>query len=158
MLRYVYGHKDVPGAVAQMIPRVRERGFGKCVSIGVIDEAGNLIGGAVYHNHDPDSGIIEMSCAAIAPRWLNLETLARLAYYPFGQLHCQQVMMLLDPDDERSQRILAACGFVLITIPRMLGRDRDGVLALLTDDAWIEGKFHQRLLKTAAKAEIEEAA
>ena len=63
MLDYIYGHDAIiADFVAQLIPHCR-RGFGpKAVGIGVVD--GNvLIAGIVYHNWDPEAGIIEISGA-----------------------------------------------------------------------------------------------
>ena len=42
-LRYLYGRDDlVAPFVARMIPNVRELGFGKCKTIGVLDENNEL--------------------------------------------------------------------------------------------------------------------
>jgi hypothetical protein len=40
---------------------------------------------------------------------------------------------------------MARFGYMLIKVPRMYGRDRDGVLALLTVEDWAENKFNRRL-------------
>src|SRR3954470_13693510 len=92
MLRYVYGYdKLVADTVAQMVPHCRERGFGKCRAIGVLDEGGRLIAGMVYHNWCPEAGTIDISAAAITPRWLTRRTLAVLYGYPFLRLRCQMI-------------------------------------------------------------------
>ena len=65
MLDYVYNYDElVARFVAMLIPHCR-RGFGRCKTIGVIDDAGQLIAGLVYHNYDPEAGIIEISGAAL---------------------------------------------------------------------------------------------
>ena len=53
-MRYVLDqHELVADFVAQMIPHMRERGFGPCRAIGVVDDNDELIAGLVYHNLRP---------------------------------------------------------------------------------------------------------
>jgi len=144
MLRYVYGHDEVVAKfVAQLIPHCH-RGFGKCRTIGVINEAGTLIAGIVYNNYDPDTEVIELSGGAIDPRWLTRETIARMSRYPFLELGCQMVIQRTPIDDEKLLRQLAATNYSFIKVPRMFGRNRDGVLCLLTVEDWIANKFNKR--------------
>ena len=147
MIDYVYGHDDaVAKFVSSMIPELRSRGFGKCRALGMIDEDGRLVAGMVYHNYDPESGVIEMSGAAIpGQQWLTRETLKRMYTYPFLQLGCQLVLMRVAADNQRLLRQLQALNYAFIRIPRLLGRDRDAVLCLLTREDWEAGKFCKRL-------------
>jgi hypothetical protein len=48
-------------------------------------------------------------------------------------------------DSERLLRILAAYNYSFILLPRLFGRDRDGVLCALTREAWEDNRFNQRL-------------
>ena len=148
MLGYIYGHDElVADFVAQLIPECRERGFSKASkAIGVVNGDGHLIGGVVYHNWDPDAAVIEMSAAALpGSGWLTRETLRRIYQYPFHQVGCQMVIKRVAADNERMLRIFAAYGCMFIKVPRMLGRERDGVLVLLTFEDWANNKFNQRL-------------
>jgi len=146
MIDYVYGQDEVIAhAVAQMIPACRERGFGRCKAIGVIDDDGRLIAGIVYHNWHPDAGVIEMSVAALPNvRWRTRETLRRMYEYPFEQIGAQMVLHTTSADDERVLRQLATIGHMLVTVPRLLGPDRDAVLCLFTREAWEQCKFRRR--------------
>jgi hypothetical protein len=143
MIDFVYGHDEaVAHAVAQMIPSCRERGFGRCKAIGVVDGDGTLIAGTVYHNWQPEAGVIEMSVAAIpGTKWLTRETLRCIHEYPFEQIGAQMVLGITTPDDERLLRQLAALGYMFVTVPRLLGRDLDGVLCLFTREAFEQCKF-----------------
>src|SRR5262245_49339050 len=100
---WIYGHDDVVAPfVAQLIPECRERGFGRCVTLGIIDNDGHLMAGIVYHHYDPDAGVIEMSGGALPGRiWLMQDTLRRMYQYPFLQLGCQMVLMRVAADNER---------------------------------------------------------
>ena len=160
MLDYLYGHDHkVAHFVAQMIPHCH-RGFGPNIkAIGVLDANGFLIAGMVYHNWDPDAGIIEMSGAALpAKYWLTRETLARIFQYPFHQVGCQMVVMRVRADNEPLLGVLARYGFAFSKVPRLFGRDCDGIVATLTREAWEENKFNQRLKHHLEPAPLEEAA
>lgn len=159
MLDYIYGHDQaVADFVASLIPHCR-RGFGpNAKAIGVVDEHGRLIAGMVYHNWDPDAGIIEMSGAALpGTYWLTRGTLARMYQYPFHQCRCQMVVMRVVADDLRLLGILAAYGYSFVTLPRLFGRDRDGVICALTKEAWGSNKFNRRL-RHHLEPPLEEAA
>lgn len=145
MLDYVYDHDEiVADFVAALIPACRGRGFGRCKTIGVV-EGGLLIAGLVYHNYDPDAGTIEISGAALPGHyWMTRETLKRMYQYPFLGCRCQMVINRVPADDERQLRQLAAYNYMFIRVPRALGRDKDGVLCLLTREDWEANKFNQR--------------
>ena len=144
MLRYVYGYDQlVADFVAGLIPHAR-RGFSNVRAIGVINEIGQLIAGMVYHNWDPDAGILEMSGASKDPQWLTRQTLARIYHVPFVKAQCQMTVMRVPEDDERLLRQLAVYGYVFVKVPRMFGRERNGVLCLLTYEAWAANKFNKR--------------
>ena len=143
-LRYVYGYDAlVAQFVAQLIPHCR-RGFGLCRAIGVVDEADRLIAGVVYHNYDPEAEMIEISGAATTARWLSRGMVARMHQYPFHQCGVQMVAMRIPADNERLLRQLAVYGYGFVLQPRLFGRDRDGVIATLTDDDWASNKFNKR--------------
>jgi len=146
LIDYVHGHSQtVAHFVASLIPHCR-RGFGdNAKAIGIIDNEGRLIAGIVYHNWDPDSGIIEISGAAIPGKyWLTRETIRRMYQYPFLQLGCQMVVQRTPADATRLLGMLAAYDYTLIPMPRLFGRERDGVICCLTKEAWAANRFNQR--------------
>jgi len=147
MLDYVYGHDEVVSRfVADLIPHMGGRGFApNAKAIGVIDEEGRLIGGLVYHNYEPAAAIIEISGAAIHPRWLTRGTIARMYQYPFITCGCQMVFQRTPADDERLLGQLAAYDYSFVNVPRMFGRERDGVLCTLTVEDWANNRFNKRL-------------
>ena len=159
MLRYVYGHDEVVAQfVAQMIPHVREysNSMGNCKTIGVIDGDGKLIAGLVYHNYDPVAGHIEITGAALPKsRWLTRETIRRMYSYPFEQIGVQMVVQRTPADNEALLDQLARGGFMFVHWPRLYGRDRDGVICLLTAEEWARDPLHQRVNRNT---EIREAA
>ena|SRR4249920_435396 len=157
-LEYVYGHDGVVSAfVARLIPHC-SRGFGFNIkTIGIIDQ-GDLIAGIVFHNWDPEAGIIEISGAALPGEpWLSRETLRRMFQYPFHDCGCQMVVQRTPRDDEKLLGVLAKFGYDFILIPRLFGRKRDGVVCVLTDDAWANNKFNRRFAHHL-RPELREAA
>lgn len=160
-IEYVYGHDHlVAQFVASLIPDLHGRQLAQASkTFGVIDEDGRLIAGMVYHNWSPESGTIEMSGAATEPRWLTVETLRRMYVYPYLQLGCQMTYMRVAADNERLLRQLAAFNYSFILLPRMLGKDRDMVLAQLTFEAWADNKVCRRYQHHLGKVmQLEEAA
>ena len=160
MLDYVFGHDDVVAAfVAQLIPECRERGFGKCRAIGVVDETG-LLGGLVYRSWCPEVGTIEISGAALpGTNWLSRRTIQIMYDYPFYQCGCQMVIKTTMADNEIVLRIMAAVGFSLHHIKRLGGRDRDGVVGTLTVEDWEQSRYNcNRKRAKALEPRLTEAA
>lgn len=147
MLGYVYGHNEiVADFVAKLTPHCR-RGFSNCQTIGVIDHAlnGRLIAGLVYHNYDPEAGIIEISGAAFSDRqWLTRETIKRMYQYPFFGCGVQMVVQRTPADDEVLLAMLAKYDYTFIRMPRLFGPARDGVICCLTYEAWCNNRFNKR--------------
>lgn len=156
MLEYVYENSEaVAWAVARMIPHCRERGFGKCKAIGVL-EHGRLIAGIVYNNWNVEAETIEISAASISPRWLTRETIRRMYEYPFEQLNAQAVVQHTPADNEALLYQLARGGYTFEPQTRYFGRYRDGVYCLLTRETWQASKFIKR--QDLAPAIIDKAA
>jgi hypothetical protein len=162
MLDYVYGHDAVVADfVAQLIPRCRERGFPSTAkAIGIIKND-SLVAGLVYSNYDPDAGIIEMSGAALPGiNWLTRGVIDRMYQYPFLQCGCQMIVQQTAASDERLLGMLAAYDYAFIPVPRLFGRDKDGVLCCLTYEAWANNRCnrHSRRRLSDSSLPIEEAA
>jgi orotate phosphoribosyltransferase len=158
-LDYLYGYDEVVAKfVSDRIPQVKERGFGKCKAIGVTDGA-RMIAGIVYHNYDPDAGVLQISVAAEpGTRWCTPETLRRLYQFPFLQAGCQMVIQIVPAEDVGAQRQMAAMNHTLTRIPRLLGSTRDAVLGQLTVEDWIDSKVCRRYGHHQTEAQTNEAA
>jgi RimJ/RimL family protein N-acetyltransferase len=145
VLDYVYGQNEiVADFVASLIPECRERGFGKCRAIGIIDgDSGKLLGGLVYRNWCPEVGTIEISGAAVpGTNWLSRRTINIMYDYPFYQCGCQMVIKTTMADNEIVLRIMASIGFSLHRIHRLGGRYRDGVVGTLTLEDWEASRYN----------------
>lgn len=138
-LSYKFGEAGVEWWVAHTIPGC-SRGFGPCYSLGV-KEDDKLIGGIVFHNHNPEAGVIEMSAAAESPRWFGRKTQYLAHDFIFNQLSCQMAVMRVSERNERALRLIGALGYRGTLIPRLRGRNEAEWLLTLTDDAWRNSKW-----------------
>ena len=160
MCDYVYGHDKIVGYfVAGLIPHCT-RGFGDNIkTIGVINDEGSLIAGLVYHNYDPEAGVIEISGAALpGAHWLTRETIKRMYTYPFHQCGCQMVVQRTPSDNERLLYMLSRYGYTFVKVDRLFGRDRDCTICTLTREAWEGNRYNARLQHHLAPPIIQEEA
>lgn len=116
--------------------------FGECTAVGV-DHDGHLIGGFVFNNWSPAAGVIEVSFAGIGRRWLTRSVLYAVFAYAFDQLGCQMVCSRTPARLKHAARIARAYGFCQVTIPRLFGRDEDGIISTLTAEDWRSNGFHK---------------
>lgn len=153
MVEFLYNYDaEIVKFVAQLNGRTGPD-FGKHKTIGVLDSDGRLCAGIVYFNFDDQSETIEMAVAAVSPAWATRTTMKRAFEYPFIECGCQMVVSRIKTDNERWLACLARMNFNFVLIPRMFGRDEDGVLATLTDDAWLDSKFSKHMYRDVRKAE-----
>jgi hypothetical protein len=137
MLDYVYG-QDQPVArfVADMIPHCR-RGFGENIkAIGVIEISGAALPGS---------------------NWCTRRTLAVIYRYPFLQLECQMIVQRVLEENESLLWILSRYNYSFVKVPRLFGRNSNGVICCLTREAWASNRFNQKL-RHHVQEPIEEAA
>lgn len=110
-------------------------------SFGVFDK-GTLIAGVLYHNWDPDTGVIELTSASTSKRWLTRPVLKAMFALPFDELGCQMAALRVSEHNKPMLRIARAYGFEAYRIPRLRGRDEAEIILTLTDDAWHQSRFH----------------
>jgi RimJ/RimL family protein N-acetyltransferase len=137
VIEIVYGQSGTVAhwvAVAMKDPAYA-RGFGNCTAIGVAED-GDLIGGTVFHQYSPEAGVIEMSSAAVSPRWLAPKMIRAIFGYVFDQLGCQAVVMRMHETNDRMVRIAQKFGFDGYLLPRLSGRDAGLWVFILTEEQW----------------------
>lgn len=153
-MNLLYGHDaDVIHWVCTHIPHLAVRVpyfdkgavLGPAVGIGVLSPAGDLIAGTVFHGYDPFVKAMEVSCAAITPRWGNREVFGAILRYPFETADCQRLTAVTprrSPEGATSPRqFLEGLGFKREgSIRRGFGSDNAIVYGLLREE-WLEGRF-----------------
>ena len=142
MIELAYGFDEpVADFVTRHIPGC-SRGFGNAKTIGVVED-GRLIAGVVFHDWRPETGVIQMSAAAISPRWLAPKVLHAIFAYPFEVCGVQMVVLLVKEGNDRMKRIAERFGFTGYSIPRLAGRNEAEIIYTLTDDAWRATAFER---------------
>ena len=113
--------------------------FGPSVAIGAVCED-KLIAGVVYYCYRHPN--IEMAVAAISPRWANKTTLKGFFDYPFNQLGCSRVTVLVDADNEQVRRFDERLGFVYEGTLREANPNGDAAMygMLKSECKWIAQK------------------
>ena len=140
-MRLLYGHEEaVERFVAERVPGCPD-GFGACRSIGVIDGEGKLVAGWCWHGWNPHAGTIEFSGAAITPKWMTKAILHELFAYAFNKAGCQMIVTRNSITNTRLHRQLKRYGFDRFDIPRLFGRDENGVVWTLTREKWEGSDF-----------------
>lgn len=126
------------------------RGFSRNVAFGIVNSKDELISGLVYHNYEPEAGVIELSGAAVDRHWLTRDVLQFMYDYPFLDCHAQMLFQRNSAKNEHLNKQLRRWGYSEILIPRMKGRDEDGIVFTFTDDQWAAHPRNMRNLKRAA--------
>lgn len=112
-------------------------------TICAVSDGPAIVAAAIFHNYDPDSGVVEISAASDSARWLSRPVLFDLFNYAFNQMQCQAVVARVDPGDKRLARIFPAYGFQTFFIPRLRGRNKGETIFLLTEEDWRANGFHK---------------
>lgn len=116
-------------------------GFGNNTAIGFTDAAGALVAGVVYHNWQPQGGVIELSAASTCRNWLSKDNLHTVFAYPFDQVGVQLCVARISEHNTRARRIWRALGASETIIPRLRGLNEAEAIYTLTAEAWRGSKF-----------------
>lgn len=120
-----------------------DRGFSDpYTTMGVFDGE-TLIGVTVFHNYQPQDGVIEISGASASARWLPRGILFEKFSYIFDQLGCQLCVMRVSERNARMIAVARKYGFTGYLIPRLRGRDEAEWVFTLADDEWRNSRFHR---------------
>lgn len=127
------------------------RGFEpNCKAFGIFNRVDELIAGIVYHNYEPEAGIIEISGAAIDRHWMTKHVRQFMYDYPFLDCNVQMIVQRNSANNEHLNNQLRRWGFNEIRVPRGKGRNEDLIVFTLTDDQWAVHPKNLRNLKKAA--------
>ena len=102
-----------------------------------------LIAATAYHNWTPESGVIELSSAAISKKWLTRPVIRAMFAVPFEMLGCQMVVLRVSNRNTTMVRIAKCFGFEGVLIPRLRGRDEDEWIFTYTNEAWRASRYQE---------------
>lgn len=139
-MRVVWGGEAMVSAFVANLARI-PRGFGPCRTASVVRSDGEMIAGVVFHNYQPEAGVIECSAAAIDARWASRSVVKQLMHYVFGKVECQMLVGRTAPENTRTRRLWKALGATEYEIPRLRGRHKSEVVMCIADDAWRNSSF-----------------
>lgn len=147
-MKLLYGHDaEVAHWVAQRIAHVGDgASFGPCVAIGVIDGAGVLKGGVVYHNWLPTYGNVELSFASEGRRWLTREIICSLLRYAWVQLQVIRLTAVTPQTATSARRFLDDFGFKREGVVRQgFGKTENAIISGLLRREWEASKWAKPL-------------
>jgi len=124
--------------------------FGLCRAIAVVG-GDQLAAGLIYHNYDPDAGVVEISAAAWLKGWLTRSVLKVMYGYPFEAVGCQAVVQRVPDEDHMQHRMLKVYGHERYRIPRLRGPDAAENIYVLTREAWASNKLRRLARERAAQ-------
>ncbi len=142
-MRVWYGIDDaVAEWVAVRIPHVRTReGFGPYTCMGIATDAGQRVGGIVWHGYKPDYATIELSAAADSRRWLTRAVIREIFSYPFQFLNLGRVTTITPSRNRPAIHLNVKLGFQLEGIVRRGFGDDDAIVMGLLREEWLEGRW-----------------
>lgn len=102
---------------------------------------GYVIGGTLYHNHHPETGVIELTSAATSRAWLARPVVNAMFHLPFDMLGCQLCALRVSERNLPMISIARRFGFEETRIARLRGRDEAEMIFTITDDVWISHRM-----------------
>lgn len=108
-----------------------------------IYDGDDLIAATAYHNWHQDSGIMELSSAAVSRRWLTRPVINAMFRFPFEIMGCQMVVLRVSERNTNMVHIARSFGFTEVLIPRLRGRDENEFIFTLTDDQWASSPYRR---------------
>lgn len=110
-MRLLFGHDAVIADwVQRNIPHM-QTGFGPATAIGVTDEQGEPMAGVVFHDYQQPYGTIQLSAAAISPRWATRRLVGQILSYPFNELKVHKVWTATQHKNVRALKFNRGVGF-----------------------------------------------
>ena len=111
-------------------------------ALGFFDPAAaQLAAGVVFHNYEPEAGVIEVSAYSTRRDWLTRDRLRLIFGYPFDTVGVRICVARISEHNTRTLRIWRALGADLYPIPDLRAPGEAEVVATLRRDAWQHSIF-----------------
>ena len=120
------------------------RKFGPSTAVGFANQADGLVAGFVYHDYDPDSGVIEISGYSDRRDWTNKDMVRAIFDYPFEQLGVRLLVARHSEKNTRVRRIWRALGAREYIIDDLWADGEAMAVAVLSRDAWNKTKLKRK--------------
>lgn len=138
-MRLLFGQdQTVADWVRRHIPHMATD-FGPASAIGVMSDTGEPMAGVVFHDYQPAYGTIQLSAAAISPRWATSRIVGRMLRYPFIELGVHKVWTATEQKNKRALKFNKGVGFTPEGILRHhFGRKNHAVICGMLDTEYRE--------------------
>lgn len=117
-------------------------GFEKFCSMGVFHN-GAIEAGVVMHNWFPDTRCIELSAAALSPRWLTRNVIKELAHIVFNMLKARIAILRVSEHNADMRTIARRAGFRETVIPQIRGDNEAECVYTLTASDWASNRLNR---------------
>ena len=97
---------------------------------------GLMVAGTLYHNWQPDSGVIELTSASTDRRWLTKTVVKAMFHMAFAMIGAQLAVLRVSERNAGMVEIAQRFGFQGTLIPRLRGRTESEWIFTLTDEDW----------------------
>lgn len=134
----VYGDDEtVADFVLSLLPHLWGSRWERFTALGVLHR-GNLHGGVVYHDYNPAAGDIRLTLAFRDGRWCSRAIGMRLLVYPFRQLGCRRLTLMIGADNLRARAFAEHLG---CKVEGVMRQAQDG-----TQDRIVYGVFGREII------------
>lgn len=116
------------------------RGVGPCRAVGFADADG-LIGGVLFHDYDPDAGVIELTSYFARHDWLTKARLREVFSFPFDGIGARLAVARIAETNTRARRIWKALGAKETIIPEMHRPGEALCVFTLSSDDWHASQY-----------------
>ncbi len=142
-MRMIFGADEYLAAWVGALMPTPHTSFAPCTAIGS-EVDGKLAGAVVYHDYQPGCRSIQMSLAAVNKRWLSKTAIKTYFWYPFEQLKCERVTVIVASKNKPSRSLAEGVGFLQEGVVRKgFGSDDAIIYGMLKDECrWIKGLRH----------------
>lgn len=134
-MRLIFGKDEkVAKWVCKHIPAMGDSPglFGQCTAIGVEDKNGDALAGVVFHDFQEQFRTMQVSFAAVSPRWATRNMVRTLLFYPFEQAKVQKLWSAIQHTNARALKFSTGIGFRKeATLGHHFGRGSHAVISRL---------------------------
>ena len=140
----VYGHDAaVARWVAERIPHVAGGDFGPCAALGVVNGAGGLVAGAVFHDWQAAAGTLQVSMAAATRVWARPAVLETLFFYAFATVGANKLWTATPHTSAAVVRFNEHIGMTREAVLRHhFGPKRHAVVCSMLRSEWERSRWH----------------
>ena len=129
------------GWVASRIPHVGDAGFGPCAAVGVT-LGGRLVAGVVFHDWQTGARTMQLSMAAVTPRWASRAVLTGLFFYAFGTAGAMKLWTATPHDAARVLKFNRGVGLKPeATLRHHFGPRRHAVISSMLRSEWERSRW-----------------